>query len=321
MRSMLLLLLGVSFVLSGCDEPPREQIQDPVVVTAQVERAQVTPGRPFELTIEINRRDDVAFEAPDVGAGIDGLVIMDMREEGPEYAPGRILTRTIYKLKAPLSGTYLIPGIEGLWKDTADGRGTAGSGPILIEAVHAAGEEGSGETQLRDLKPARRPLTDWTPAFLIGLLFVLLLVVAWLVRRARKEEVLEPAPPAHELALTALKGLLASAQLRADDQGPFAYEVSAILRRYLESSFGFPAWRMTTAEVLRAMPARLLQKHRLEASIREVLEASARVKFAGDQVPEKVLRGWIEQSIVVVESTTEMSSSHNETQATAELSS
>jgi len=321
MRSTLFILLGLTFLLSGCDEPPREEIQDPVVVTAQVERAQVTPGRPFELTIEINRRDDVEFDAPDVGAGIDGLVIMNMREEGPEYAPGRVLNRTIYKLKAPLSGTYLIPGIEGLWKDAADGRGTAGSGPILIEAAHAAGEEGSGETQLRDLKPPREPLTDWTPAVLIGLVALLLLLVTWLVRRARKGEVQAPVIPAHELALAALKDLLASAQLSANDQGPFAYEVSAILRRYLESSFGFPAWRMTTAEVLRAMPARLLQRHRLEASIREVLEASDRVKFAGDQVPEKVLRGWVEQSIVVVESTTEMSSSHSETPATAELGS
>ena len=65
---------------------------------------------------------------------------------------------------------------------------------------------------------------------------------------------------------------------------------------------------MTTAEVLRAMPPRLLQKHRIEAAIREVLEASDRVKFAGDHVPEKVLRGWVEQSVVVVNDTTEMSS-------------
>ncbi len=306
-RAVLLVLAGLLGTV-GCDEPVVEPLQDPVVVTAQVERAQVTPGRPFELSIEINQRADVEFEVPDVGSGIKGLVIMDMREEGPEQAGGRVLTRTIYKLKAPLTGTYLIPGIEGLWRDSAGEQGNAGSGPILIEAAHAAGEEGSGETALRDLKPALKPQTDWNPAIVGGLLLALLLLALWLVRRAQVTETVEPPRPPHELALADLKRLLTSALLQAPNQGPFAYEVSAILRRYLESSFGFPAWRMTTAEVLRAMPPRLLQKHRIEAAIREVLEASDRVKFAGDHVPEKVLRGWVEQSVVVVNDTTEMSS-------------
>ncbi len=307
MKRRALLVLAVLLGTAGCSEPVVEQPQDPVVVTAQVERAQVTPGRPFELSIEINRHADVDFEVPDVGAGIEGLVIMDMREEGPEQAGDRVLTRTIYKLKAPLTGTYLIPGVEGLWRDPAGEHGSAGSGPILIEAAHAAGEEGSGETALRDLKPPLKPQTDWNPAIIGGLLLALLLLGIWLIRRARTSEMVEPPRPPHELALTDLERLLASALLQAPNQGPFAYEVSAILRRYLESSFGFPAWRMTTAEVLRAMPPRLLQKHRIEAAIREVLEASDRVKFAGDHVPEKVLRGWIEQSVVVVHDTTELS--------------
>jgi len=304
-RAALLLLAGL-FGIGGCDEPVVEQVEDPVVVTAQVERAQVTPGRPFELSIEINRREDIDFEVPDVGSGIQGLVIMDMNEEGPEEAGNRVLTRTIYKLKAPLSGTYLIPGVEGLWKGAAGEQGSAGTGPILIEAAHAAGEEGSGETALRDLKPAIQPQIDWNPAIIGGLLLALLLLGIWLVRRTRSSELVEPLPPPHELALSDLERLLASALLQAPNQGPFAYEVSAILRRYLEASFGFPAWRMTTAEVLRAMPPRLLQKHRIEAAIREVLEASDRVKFAGDHVPENILRGWVEQSVVVVHDTTEM---------------
>ena len=296
-------LLALALLFVGCDQPHVEQVQDPVVLTALIERAQVTPGRPFELTIELNRRADVEFEVPDVGAGIKGLVIMDMRTEGPEQAGDRVLTRTIYKLKAPLTGAYLIPGVEGLWRDAAGEKGSAGSGPILIEAAHAAGEEGSGEAQLRDLKPPRKPVTDWTFPAIVGILLLVAIVIIWLLQRAQKAERAQPPKPAHEVALAALKDLIDGELIGATQQGPFAYEVSAILRRYLEARFGFPAWRMTTSELLRAMPKQLLQRHRLEAAIREVLEASDRVKFAGDQVPVQTLRSWVEASVTVVQST------------------
>ena len=40
--------------------------------------------------------------------------------------------------------------------------------------------------------------------------------------------------------------LFVQGALSAADQGPAAYEVSAILRRYVEARFGVRAWRMTT---------------------------------------------------------------------------
>jgi len=295
--------LVLAFLFAACTEQDDIAWTEPVVVTAQVERAQVTPGRPFELSVTVNRREDVDFEFPDVGSGIRGLVIMDMREEGPESAGGRVLTRTIYKIKAPLSGTYLIPGAKGTWTAGDGEAGSAGSGPILIEASHAAGEEGSGVTELRDLKPARAPRTDWRPIALISLLIILVVVALLLYRRARREA-LPPAPrPAREIALEALDKLRRSALSRDENQGPFAYEVSAILRRYLEAVFGFPAWRMTTAELLRAMPRELLDRRKVESAIREVLEASDLVKFAGEQVAETVLHGWVDQASAVIHDT------------------
>jgi hypothetical protein len=298
-----LAIAALCTLLGGCEQATVETHTDPVVVTAQVERAQVTPGRPFELSVEINRRDDVEFRLPDLGAGIQGLVIMELREEGPESAAGRVLSRTIYKLKAPLSGTYLIPGAEGAWTARDGETGRAGSGPILIEAAHAAGEEGSGTSELRDIKAARAPRIHWPPFVLAGLLALLLLTAVLLVRRARRGELPVPQRSAREIALGELDKLRRPQRLGATDQGPFAYEVSAILRRYLEAVFGFPAWRMTTAELLRAMPRELLDRRKVEVAIREVLEASDLVKFAGEQVPEAVLQLWVDQAAGVVRDT------------------
>ncbi|MBJ92864.1 MAG: hypothetical protein CMP23_00155 [Rickettsiales bacterium] len=305
-RRSLLSAAAISWLFvgfSGCQQERPRQEYEPVVVTSQVERAEVIPGRPFEFQLEVNKEKGIEFEVPDVGAGIEGLVIMGLREEGPEVIDDRVLTRNIYKLKAPLSGTYLIPGVEGLWRDQKGDKGSAGSGPILIEAKHAAGEEGSGEQQLRDLKVPLRPERDLRPAAGTLLVLLVLAVLLWLVKRRRQAAHVEAPQPAHEIALQDLQQLLGSPLLTNAEQGPFAYAVSAILRRYLEASFDFPAWRMTTSEVLRSMPKNLLEQHRLEAAIRDVLEASDRVKFAGDRVPELNLRNWVEQSILVVNST------------------
>jgi len=290
-------------LLAGCQQGSAPAESEPVIVTAQVERARVTPGHPFELSVEVDRREDVEFGVPDVGAGIRGLVIMDMREEGPESGGGRVLTRTIYKLKAPLSGTYLVPGVEGAWSSGDGSSGTAGSGPILIEAAHAAGEEGSSPGELRDLKPARKPATDPTPLVVAGVLIVLLLGAILLYRRTRRGEATEAVRPPREIALEALRSLRRSGLMTAADQGPFAYQLSAILRRYLEAVFGFPAWRMTTPELLRAMPQELLQRRKMEKSIRYVLEASDLVKFAGERVPQEVLGSWLDDATAVVHDT------------------
>mgnify|MGYP001199170877 CR=1 FL=1 len=51
---------------------------------AFVDRADVTPGKPFTLTVEVDRRMDVVFDLPDVGAKIEGLVIMNQGTEPAE---------------------------------------------------------------------------------------------------------------------------------------------------------------------------------------------------------------------------------------------
>ena len=304
MRAWLVLALALIHALGGCGTEPVPIDDEPVRVRATVESADVTPGQPFDLVVEVDRRQDVTFDLPDVGAGIEGLVIMDVREQAEE-AGDRRLTRSIYKLKAPLSGTYLIPGVEAPWKTPDLQVGTAGTGPILIEAARAAGGSGSGEEELRDLKPIRKPparVWPWVVGAAALLLVAMGAVVAILALRHRRRAD-EPPRSAHQLALDELAALVRSDLLRATDQGPFAYRVSAILRRYLEARFGFLAWRMTTPEVLRSMPQALATRRELEASIREVLEASDRVKFAGQPVQVDELRGWVVRATQVVQAT------------------
>ena len=299
-------LAAALVVLGGCDADEPVPVDDsPVHVRAYVERADVTPGKPFVLTVEVDRREDVTFALPDIGASIEGLVIMNTKAQVPEKVGGRVLRRDTYKLKAPKAGTYLIPGVEAPWKTGDNQVGTAGTGAILIEAARRAGEEGAGEQELRDLKPVASPDPDprpWIAGIFIASLVGILVLLLW--RRRRQAEVLPPLVPAHELALGELREL-SSLDLSDPGNHPVvAYRVSAVLRRYLEARFAFSAAKMTTAEVLRAMPADLSQQRAVPTAIGEVLEASDLVKFAGQIVDSSLIESWLLKARKVIEITT-----------------
>jgi len=300
-----LLAVVAIMTLGGCGSEPPPVDDEPVRVRASVESAEVRPGRPFILTVEIDTRDDVTFELPDPGSVIERLVVMKETRDPIETVGNRRLERRRYKLKAPISGTYLIPGVEAPWKTEDLQVGTAGTGPILIEAARAAGEEGSGQEEMRDLKalaPPDRRVWPWLVAAV--LLAALAGLVVWLLgRRATVLAAAPPLPKPHERALRDLGRLRHSDLLRAEDQGPFAYEVSAILRRYLEGRYGFRAWRMTTPEILRGMPTELASRRPIELAVRAVLEASDFVKFAGQPVPVEQLEAWVSRAIEVVQAT------------------
>lgn len=300
-----LALIALLAALAACGgEPVEPPATGPVRVRASVERSDVTPGQPFFLTVEVDRRLDTQIDLPDVGADIERLVLMDQWTDGPETVGDRVISRHVYKLKAPLEGTYLIPSVEAPWKTDANDVGTAGTGPIIIEAARVGGGADEDEP-LRDLKPLSRLDRLVWPFVLGGVVLLLLAGLGWLlVRLSRQGGMPVAAPkPAHEVALHALRRLAQSELLRDDDQSPFAYEVSAILRRYLEARFAFAAWRMTTPEVLRSMPVELASRRDLEASIRDVLEASDYVKFAGQAVPSATLRSWVAAAVDVVQRT------------------
>ena len=292
MRLLLALVL-----LAGCAgetvAPPRE----PVTVRAFVESATVKPGRPFDVVVEVDKLADATWELPDLGPKLERLIVVEQKRS-QEAAGDRVLIRDTYTLKAPISGTYVVPAIDAPWR-SGDEVGTAGTGQILVEA---STDGGAPDDELNDLKPLAKPDADLRPWAVGGLGLALVIAVTlglllWL--RGRMPDV-EPPVPADERARAALRVLKGG---DTSDEGAFAYQLSEILRRYLEERFGFTAWRMTTQEVLRAMPAELVAQRRVEAAVREVLEASDLVKFAGQPVGAPTLLSWVDRAVEVVDST------------------
>jgi hypothetical protein len=302
MRGAVLLALALAACVPGDDDDSASP-RGPVEVRSWVDSGTVAPSVPFTLTVQVDRAVDATLELPDLGARIEGLVVLGSETAPQERAGDRVKETVTFRLKAPQSGTYLVPGVEAPWRHR-DEVGTAGSGPILIEAKRPDGADAPGSPDadtLRDLKAPIRPAPDRRPLIYAGFGAVLLIAViaAFLLRRRRADGSAPPPLPEHEVAYRALAALDAGPV----DPGPFAYEVSAILRRYLEARFAFPAWHMTTPEVLRAMPTDVASQRAVEASIRDVLEASDRVKFARESLPDAALRDWVSRCRSVIEAT------------------
>lgn len=292
-----LLPLLLAALLSACAQEAYVPPDVPVQVRAFVDSSAVRPGRPFDVVVEVDKRADATYELPDLGPKIQRLVVIEQKRS-QEQAGDRVLIRDTYTLKAPVSGTYIVPAVDAPWR-SGDDVGTAGTGQIVVEA---STDEAAGDEELRDLKPLAKPDADPRPWIVGGLGAVLLAlavgaILFWL-RRRRPDPI--PAVPPDQRARGAL---LALKDGDVADEGAFAYQLSGILRRYLEERFGFPAWRMTTQEVLRAMPAELVAQRAVEAAVREVLEASDLVKFAGQPVGAATLLAWADRALQVVDAT------------------
>lgn len=270
----------------------------PVRVTAHVEAAAVVPGRPFDVWVEVDRLATARYTLPDLGRSVRGLLVLDQRIGRDETVGDRVVRTDRWTLKAPKSGTYIIPGVDAPWT-TEDGRvGTAGTAPVVIEAAHGGGNE---ETDtLHDIRGPVAPKRDLR----IGVVFIVVITalfaaMVWWRRRGRPVAVVPPVSPEERLE-SRLRVLEGPAWLGADDAGPFAFALSEALRLWLEARFHFPAMEMTTDELLSALPEALRRDNRGPVALREVLEASDLVKFARAPVTDTQRRRWVEQVRLLV---------------------
>ena len=113
---------------------------------------------------------------------------------------------------------------------------------------------------------------------LVGLAWFAIAALRW---RAPPPPAAPRAPP--EVALSDLASLRQQGYLQRNELQPFAFGLSSILRTYLGQRFAFPAPEWTTTEILRGLPPELRTARR-EQEIRQVLDATDLVKYAGRPV-------------------------------------
>ena len=176
------------------------------------------------------------------------------------------------------------------------------SATLTVE-VESVLTQDSEATDIRDIKPLRevREGTRW--ALWAGLtgLGAALAIAFWLWRRRRSIEA-EPPRPAHIVALQALRDLEGAEVGTLEALRKYYFEISVVLRTYVEGRFALNATDLTTEEILENL-GQLDLHHDDGGVLHRFLVDSDLVKFAA-HVPTRgeIRRTW-DRAVRFVEST------------------
>ena len=317
-------ILGASLLVLGlaaCGgvpeaEEPAGPPPPPVEARASVDPAVATTGDVITYTVIVEHDDGLEIVVPEAGAEIAGFRILDVGSEPAEERSGRIVERRWYKLRADLVGSYVLPPIRVAWRPTSDtapsedGAAEASGGvvetsEIFVEVESVLGEAGDA-TDIRDVKDLRRvaePVPLWVWLVLAGgSVFFLGLGgwVLWLFLRARPAA---PPIPAHELAFQALAALSRTDFSNPDAVRLYFFQISEVLRGYVEARFGLNATDLTTEEILAKVSSLGELSSDQRASLERFLETTDRVKFAAHEPGEPEIEEAYERALSFVEAT------------------
>ncbi len=222
---------------------------------------------------------------PDLGGSLGKLAVRAVRVEPP--APGVQDARpTLVVEVQPFEvGSVDVPPVpfQVRGADGATSEWTTASGKLEVATVIRTGED---EPKPADLAPPADLAFDKKrlaklAAMVVGLLAVGAAIGWWLKRRfgGPRAKPLPPPIPADVRALADLDALLTAPHLTQGELRRFHIELAAILKRYLEDRFAFPAVERTTVEVERDL-RRLAVDSQAQLPTIQVLKDCDRIKFA-----------------------------------------
>ncbi len=303
-----------------------------VEASASVDRAVATTGDVITFSITVDHDPSHEIELQDPGSDIAGFRIVDIGRDEPVEEDGRRSRTYWYKLRADLVGSYVLPPITVRYRPTATEEDAATEEPPSEESAQnePAGEWQSLQTSeifvevetvltddaedIRGLKPLRvveieRPW--WHFPALGGAMLLLLALGLWLWKRGRKEEIVPPRP-AHEIAFEALERLRRTDFEDLEAVRQFYFEISEVLRTYVEARFDLNATDLTTEEIL----PQLIEVRDLPTLEREklitFLQETDQVKFAAAEPSEEEIKATYEGALSFVEATRKMISEEQE---------
>lgn len=289
--------------------------REPVEVTAAIDRPSATTGDLVTFTVEVDHDADYEVEIDDAEMNIAGLPLVDFGIGAPRRRRGRIVESRWYRLRADLVGVYELPSLSVHYRLARGNNGGDADGsdwpeletvssvsiPFAVESVLPPDGEAR---EIRDIKPLQelpveRPWLPWA----IGAASVLLLALAWLLwARRRRDLAIEPAVPAHVIALAALD------RLRQADLSPLGevrrhyFRLSAVVRTYVEGRYAFNATDLTTEEIVGGLDGLPLASDD-QRLLKHFLHQADRVKFAAYAPDPREIKEIFRQALTFVEST------------------
>jgi hypothetical protein len=283
-----LLLLAL---LAGCAErPPKPTAEPPPAVRTEelasgrirlamtAEPAAVRLDRPLFVTFSLTTPDGVAADWPALDDRFEGFDVAGAYESAVHTGTGRITRDMRVRLMPKPAPEYRLKPMAVTYRDAASSAGWVRTRPVVFKAEALPSASG--------MAPPADPVVIRPTPREIGLILLIVLGAAaliaglvLLVRRllhARKLRQMSPRQRAlYELDLLAGRRLVEEGQIKE-----FYFELTGVVRRYIERSHGIRAPEQTTEEFLASAGADPRFPRESLDRLQAFLTAADYVKFA-----------------------------------------
>ena len=292
----------------GSTLPPIEALGEPAEIRASVDRAQATTGDIITYTVDVDHAPQIQVEVQEPGASIAGLRILDVGHDAPATIGKRLRERRWYKLRADLVGSYVLPPVHAMFRDSSkpdELPQPLQSSEIFIEVKSVLPADG-GVDDIQDIetlevvhKRLRWPWIAATAAAILAILGGLF----WWWRRSQQGHQTAPTLPPHEEAFRALNRLRQTDFASLDAVRTYYFAISEVVRTYVEGRFGINATDLTTEEIFVRLAdiAALPPPQRL--NLRAFLTETDTVKYAAWVPDHEHIAKTYEEALSFVEAT------------------
>jgi len=260
-----------------------------IEVKVSVDKPSVKIGDIISYTIKVDAASNVWFNIPAFSENIGGLAVYNWHKSEKVHHPnGRVTQTQTSELETYLVDDYEIPATNIIY--TVDGKTNYISGtPIYIEvtSVASTNDTFSGIRDKKGPVSIQLLIKKKSRMFMIAIAAALLatLTIILLVRKRKEvEKVIVPPTPAHIIAFNALKELEAKHLIEKNHIKEFYYELSNILRHYIEDRFTLKAPERTTEEFLIELNNDKAFPKEYRELLKKFLTESDLVKFANRAV-------------------------------------
>jgi len=280
-RALYLILAFFLISISGTTAADKSTAERPVTITAEVNRTSVSIGDRITYTIRAEAPKDFEVLLPSFGENLADFSVKDFSSDESGFF-SRTYTQS-YVLDIYETGTFTIPASVVKYKDSNSAEWTEAATQEIAVTVQSLLSETEEPVGIRDIKGPHSISNLKYIYILLAVIFVIAVAVAifmFLKKRKQASAAVEPPPPAHETALKALKELMDKEYIKTGKIQEHYFELSNIVRHYLENRFLLKAPEMTTEEFLIHLKQTEKLNPEQKSLLREFLSHCDMVKFA-----------------------------------------
>jgi len=257
-------------------------------ITAEVcvDKTKVRIGDTIRYTIEVTAAPSIKVKMPPIAENLAGLAVKDFGAKPPAtLEDGRVVYQQWYALDTYVSGVYIIPPATIHYVDAKGKPREIKTTDVFIEVASSLDKNGKETGDIRDIRnPLPIPAKGLSLAARIAIgagagALVLAALIVFVVLRRKRKAAKPPVPPEIK-ARAALQALLQKRLIEQGQVREFYYQLSAILRIYIEEQFGLRAPEQTTEEFLESLGSSDALADTHKTLLHEFLETSDIVKYA-----------------------------------------